>query len=127
MVDRHISSDTQMIKDLREQLVSKNCLLRSVKSQVDNPDRVRERIRKKQEQIDLLTVQIHELVNMISSGDDGRSAGRDWVNQLIVDIESLEDKLNALVHKGAIAKMEKLITKLEASGVSLEDLRKNME
>ena len=116
MVDRHALSDAQVIRDLREQLVSKNCLLRSVRSQVDNPDRVTQRILKKQEQIDMLTIQIHDMKHMLFGG-------MDVVDQLITDIESLEDKVNLLVNKSAIAKMAKLIAKLEASGMTIDDLR----
>ena len=116
MVDRHALSDAQVIRDIRDQLVSKNCLLRSVKSQVDNPDRVTQRILKKQEQIDLLTIQIHDMKHMLFGG-------MDVVDQLITDIESLEDKLNLLANKSAIAHMKRLVAKIEASGMTIDELR----
>ena len=116
MVDRHALSDAQIIRDIREQLVSKNCLLRSVKSQVDNPDRVTQRIEKKQEQIDLLTVQIHDMHTLIHEGPE-------IIDELITNIESLEDKLNLLVNKSAIAQMKRLVSKIEASGMTIDDLR----
>ena len=117
MVDRHTLSDAQVIRDIRDQLVSKNCLLRSVKSQVDNPDRVTQRILKKQEQIDLLTIQIHDMKHMLFGG-------MDVVDQLITDIESLEDKLNLLANKSAIAHMKRLVAKIEASGMTIDELRR---
>ncbi len=115
MVDRNEKSDQQVIRDMREQLVSKNSLLRSIQSQVANPDRVRDRIRKKQEQVDILILQIHNLEDIISDGSN-------MVDQLIDDIENLEDRLSLKVHKSSIARLKRLVDKLESTGIDIQEL-----
>ena len=107
-------NDSDQIAKLREQLVVKNGLLRSIKSRINDRERTREIVRKKQQQIDLLVLQIADLDNILTSGPA-------QCIDLIDEIESLEDELSKLLNASDIKRLAKLVAKLRAGGVDASD------
>lgn len=100
----------QKIATLKEKLVTKNMLYRSLKSRVDMPEYIDGRIKKYQEEITRLYRLIQAMRDTLLCGDDDLIC-------MLVDIERLEDSLRILEAEKDIAKYTKLVEKLVEQGI----------
>ncbi len=100
----------QKIATLKEKLVTKNMLYRSLKSRVDMPDYTLSRIKKYEQEIARLGRLIQGLRDTLLCGDDDLIC-------MLVEIERLEDSLRILEAQKDIDKYAKLVEKLTERGI----------
>ena len=120
-LERQDAQETRWaITRIKESLVTKNMSYRALKSQVDDPARVREVIARKQKLIDTMHCEVLHLEGILDSGAT-------QCDGMLNTIYQLEDELRLLENKKSIDKLAKMFTHLVgtgkiAKGVNVEEL-----
>jgi len=115
----------EKIARIKEKLISKNMNYRAKLSQVNDPERIREVIARKEVQVATLQCGIMELEDVLENGSL-------YTEVMLNDIEQLEDELRVLENAKQIEKLGKMFSHLVdtgriAQGIDVDDLMAQIE